>query len=466
VASPNTVAIVSAGTNYFFWDHSGTRTAYAGSGTPWTAVGTSPYTLSLNDQTPSWVPTPAPQMVLSSGGPPFMVGRQPLFIGYDVITEQVGVQLYASSKDNAIALLNQLRLILNTALFSLPALLSVKSGTNTGYCEIYRADVSELGSYIVEGTGAMWRAVITWTRAPFFSPSTLTTLQSGITVTNSGTGANNNTRTLGSPVGDLIYEGQPINVTIDTAQNARYFFLATVYQRTYNAGISGTTTTSSTTGAVAFNDATAGITDAARTRNGLRLRVMLRHTTISAKAQVQVQLVSPTSSQTLWRGPWVAPDTTGVGQIDATPQGVPLDIVRRALLETGDVNVGLLVRSNDGTSVSINMHSAEYLLYYTFCRIDTTTSVPANAFLTIEQAQNLNGTAYVPSPGSAYVAETSAGTDYLSDIADVRGTLPRAISGASLYFSWLSDSFVHTNTNTAAVTTTHLPLFRTARGGV
>lgn len=465
MGTKNTVALISEGVTYFL---SGAGTDYTGSSSPWTVESTSPYSLSMNDVTgAAFIPSPPPPQAIFSGGPPFSLGRTLLYSGYDNVTETFGLQLNATTKDNAIALLNQIRNAMSTALFSQPPILSVKSGTNTGYYEILIAHVPENSLYLKEPDG-QWRAQVTWTRRPLASTSALTTLQNGITVTNSGTGANNNTRSLSTLTGDLQYEGEPLNIKIDPVTGGAYFYLATVYQRIYNAtGITGTTTTSSTGGSAAFNDATATITNPARTRNGLRFRVMLRVTAFSAKAQVRVQLISAQSSENLWIGPWVQANATGTTQVDCTPNGVPLDIIRKAGLTTGDVNVGLVVRSIDGTSVSVTVQSCEYLLYYTFCRVDvvnTQGGVGGSGldFLQIEQAQNLNGTAYLPTAGSAYVVSTTGGS--LASIAQVRGQLPRAFSGSSLYLSWLTSAFAHTNTDTAAVTTQLLPLYRSARG--
>ena len=438
-----------------------------------TAASTTPF--SIRNRWPLGVADPMPIM---SGGPPFTLGSRPLMLGYDNVTETIPINVQGSSHENAVARLQELKRALNTALFSTPALLSVlpTASSTIMYAEIYYAVVRELtddsGNFDAwEGTTEI-DAEITWVRALFFNPAGLTTLQNGLTFTNSGTGANNNTQSLGSPAGDLIYEGSPLNIKIAPTLNsgARYYYLATVYQRLYVTAISGSDTTSSTTGAAAWEDSTATISDPARTRNGLRLRVMLRCTTISAKAQVQVFLVSRGSGRTLWRGPWVSAGSTGATQLDATPSGVPLDLIRRATLENGDVNVGLLIRSTDGTSVTVNTHSVEYLLYYTFCRVDATSNITGATgsgfdFVQIESAQNLNGTAYAPlQQPAAYIGGDVSGTDMLNDIADIRGTVPRAISGASLYLSWLSSTFGFDATDTAIVTTTHLPLYRSLRG--
>ena len=106
-------------------------------------------------------------------------------------------------------------------------------------------------------------------------------------------------------------------------------------------------------------------------------------------------------------------------------------------------------------------------MYYTFCRVDATSNLSGGAsldFVYVEQAHNLGGQ-YVPLPvGVAYVGNDNGGTDYLDDIADIRGTLPRAYSGASLYFAWMAGSYQFDATDTAVVTTTHLPLYKSLRG--
>lgn len=430
-----------------------------------TAAATTPF--AIRNRWPLGVADPQPIM---SGGPPFSsVGARPLYLGYDNVTETIPINVLGSSHENAVTKLQELKRALNTTLFSMPALLSIlPTGSSTiMYSEILFATVRELtddsGSFDAwEGTIEI-DAEITWVRAPFFSPAGLTVLQNGLTFTNAGTGANNNTQSLGSPAGDLIYEGSPLNIKIDPVTGGQYFYLATVYQRTYDTSGAGSASTSSTTGINFFVNGTPG-TDPARTRQGLRLRVMLRTTTISAKCQVRVAIAAYDTANTVWVGPWVSAGSTGATQIDATPSGVPLDMIRGSAFSTGELTAKLQFRSTDGTSVTLNLHSVEYLLYYTFCRIDATASVATSDYLQIEQANNVNGSAFVPSPPRAYVVFENAGAFGLGDICDVRGSLPRAISGASLYLSWMQASYVFLGTDTAVVTTNHLPLFRSLRG--
>lgn len=434
-----------------------------------TAAATTPFSIRSHESGGGWpIGLAEPQRIMS-GGPPFNLGSRLLYRGYDNVVETIPIAVQGSTHVDAVAKLSELKLSLAAALYSVVPLLEVKpdASSSSMYAEIYDATVRELpdgGGFDAWSAfdSELW-AEITWVRAPFFSAGSLTTAINGLTYTNAG--SSNNTRTLGTILGDLRYDGQPLNILFAPASGVRYLYAATVYQRIYNAGIAATTTTSSTAGSAAFNDSTASLTSPARTRNGLRLRVMLRTTSISAKAQVQISLVSSTSSRTLWRGPWVSAGGTGQTLIDATPSGVPLDLIRRSELGGSDVNVGCLVRSTDGTSVSMNLHSAEYLLYYTFCRIDTTTQlVGANdEAVQIETAHNLGGQ-YVPSLDPGVYALDTTGTDVLADVVDMRGTLPRAIAGASLYLAWLTNSYTLNAADTAVVTAKYLPLYKTIRG--
>lgn len=414
----------------------------------------------------------APPETFYSGGAPFTLGARPVYHGYENVTQTWPLNVQGATHEGAAASLQVLKLAIQRALFDQAAILAIQptASSTIMYAEVYAASVQEVateGLIPIEGATDV-DFELTFTRSPFFTPAGLTTLINGATFTNTGTGANNNTQSLGSLAGDMIYEGQPLNIKIVTAVDA--LFAATVYQRTYTAGVATTATSDASAGASALRDSTSGITNPARTRNGLRARVLLRLTALSVKAQLRAVLVSRVTNDILWYGPWIQPGVlTGAivatgSQFDLTPQGIPMDMIRRAQLTSGDLDVAALIRSQDGTSVSITTHSIETLLYYTFCRINTGIVVGGGSqFVRIEQAQNLNGTAYLAVPGATYVVNTS-GSDFLTQACDVRGTLPLAISGASLYLSWLGNGYQHTNTATAVVTVTHLPLYRSIRG--
>lgn len=426
-----------------------------------TAAATTPFALGAAEQLGNAAPT-----VYYSGGAPFTLGARPVAYGYDNVRQTWHCMVTGSTHEGSIASLQVLKLAMQRALFDTAALLAIQptSSSTIMYAEIYDASIQELtyGDGLIPITGqADIEFDLTFTRSPFFAPAALsTTSLNGVTFTNTGTGANNNTQAIGTLSGDLVYEGQPLNIKVVAALDN--LFAATVYQRTYTAS-AATTATSSV--ASAFRDTTSGILHPARIRNGLRARVLLRLTALSAKAQLQAVLISHVTNDVIWRGPLVQPGLlSSASQIDLTPQGINLDMIRRAQLTSGDMDVGVFVYSQDGTSVSVTTHSMETLLYYTFCRINAGVTVGGGTqFLRIEQAQNLNSTSYQPCPGVAFVVNTS-GSDYLTQSCDVRGQLPLAISGASLYLSWLGNTYQHTNSATATVTVTHLPLWRTFRG--
>jgi hypothetical protein len=147
--------LISGGANYHLAGGSALQTPYSGSGTPWTAQTTSPYELSLNDATGNiWVPLAAPAQAIYGGGPPFRIGQSLVTKSWANVTETVGVQLRATTHNNAVFLLRQLRQILNTALYSVPCVLAVQpdGSTNIAYYEIYNADIQELPNYVYETT--------------------------------------------------------------------------------------------------------------------------------------------------------------------------------------------------------------------------------------------------------------------------------------------------------------------------
>jgi hypothetical protein len=471
----NTVYLVSGGTNYYL---SNAGDAYNGSGTPWTAENTTPYELSLNSSTPIWAPGPAPAAVIYGGGPPFRWGSNPLYRGYDNIVEQVGIQMRATSKDNAIKLLNQLRLILNTALYSVPCMLAVQGGTNTAFFEIYSADVPELPTYLSEGGAntVLFRAPITWIRSPFAGVSGLTTLINNVALDNTGTGSPDNVESYGTLTGDLVQEGQPLNITIPYVANEfdpRIVYLASVYSRTYNAPSAAKTTTS-TTGvnfSASPSSQTVYVGDATN-RLGLRIRLLSRFTTFTNPDKIRVCMKASTfggpslaNEFILYQSPWI---TLGAGSSARFLDfgGFSPDALRLRVGASGIENVmfNAMIASTDGTSVTATWSYRETLLYYTFCRVKTLGLMTTNEYFAITGAQKLNGSAYLPrEPAIAYLSDSNG--NYNSGVHELRGTPPRAFTGASLYLAWTDDTYVHDTADTANVTVQMAPLYRTLRGG-
>jgi len=465
MGTKNTIALISGGTTYYLSGGAATQTSYAGSGTPWTAESTTPYELSLNDTTGNiWVPQAAPAQTIWSGGPSFRLGRSPLYRSYDNITETVGIQLRATTKDNAIALLRQFIQALNTALFSAPCVLSVQGGTNTAYYEIYSADAQENELYLREPDG-VFRATITWVRSPFGGVSSLTTLINGTSYGNGSGSAN--TVSLGALTGDLVYEGMPMNIRlVPSAAGYDRCYVASVLSRTKSTvtstvtGFTSTYPTGSAFTATGSISVTSLVTNAA-----LRFRVLVRFTTLTNPTKAQIwghinyggavgQRDVPLPIVTL------GSDTTAQ-LIDLG--GYPLDTLRNAITTAPNVTVKLQVSSTDGTAVTLTLDYVETLLYYDFCSITGSRSASTDRMYLLG-AQNLNGSAYLPSaiPG----ALITTNTDTVRNLGVLRGTLPRAFSGASLYATTVtSGTNAHTASDTITVTAQLAPLYRTLRGG-
>jgi len=464
MAFNNVVSLISGGTTYYL--SGSTNTNYTGSGTPWTAENTTPYRMSWNDGSPIWVPQPSLVQMIYGGGPPFSSVRRPLYRSYDQLTEPIGIQMYANSADNAIFLLNQLRQILNIALYSVPCMLVVQGGTNTGYAEILSADVVETNSYQFLGNTSTHeiRATISWTRTAFFGTASLTTLFTNTTFTNNGA---SNTASLGATAGDLLYEGQPLNLKIDgpaaSVTGVNKIWLSTCKSRAKTTHtLTASTTTSTSAAASGTITATSLLTN-----NGINLAVFFRFSSITAgnKALIKIDVaVGGTAATSAWQTPPVTSGTTMMymGMFNLARLRVPI-------ATSIPLTYVVSLKSIDGTSVGYTLDYSESVFAYTVAEVTGRGSVAGygngSAVLYSTRAQNLNGTAWLPVQTPIAYSATS-GDDTLPDnLETVRGVLPLAYSGASLWAAWIDGTNNHTSTDTLRITANHLPLYRTLRGG-
>jgi hypothetical protein len=457
--------LISGGTTYYLAGGGASQVPYAGSLTPWTVQTTTPFELSLNDTTgPIYTPAPAPSVPILGGGPPFRMGRSLIAKSYDVVTEPVGIQLRATSHDNAVALLRILRQALNTTLFDSPCILAAQpdGATNTTYFEILYADVPEKPDYIWESASGkfIFRAVITWVRT-IGSAGTLTTLINGVPIQNRSSGSPDNVESLGTPVGDLIYEGQPLNLLLDPSATVDRVYLATVYER-INTSVTSTKTTTTTNN---FTSASATVTNA-RNRVGLKLRILARFDTITAPSKVRLtaSILDATGGYTIKNLPQQAlPTTTSVSAL-MDFGFVDVSTLRSTQSATLGIMISIVLASSDGTSVTVRLDYVETLLYYTFATIPDANTGGSDAIY-IEQTNDYNVNSVVTPNTRPRVYRVSP-TNWKGSIA-YRGQLPRAISGASLYLGWMTATSVandtHTTTDTFTTTATHLPLAHTLR---
>jgi len=422
---------------------------------------TTPFVL----QSDTWSPRAATRRPIWAGGAPFRDGADLLLETFDNVAETVPIVVQGSSRDDAVAQLQTLKELLQQGGYSYPLSLAIlpHSTTNTGYAEIYTGDVEEdprvLGS---ERTSSLIRATITWIRSPFFGVSSLTTLINAATFTNNGTGANKDTQSLGALTGDLIYTGMPLNIKVlgVVGSTISTLYAASVDTQVYASVNQAKTTTTSTT------YTTQTVTLGSAVKRGLRGRVLGRLTTFTnlSKAQFKVDVIDINGSTSIYTSAWLAAANATASLIDFGD--FDLSFFRRPLPTSIQAQIVITIRSSDGTSVTATLDYVEVLLYYDFCVVNSGFDVPSTTkYLYLEGATNngVSPSGWLPSsPPVAYMARTSDNQTF--DPRLIRGRLPRAFSGASLYLAWIDQSGLHDKTTTATITAQLAPLYRTLRG--
>lgn len=471
--------IDASGTNIHL---AGTGTPYTGSGTPWTSQATSPYELSMNERTPIWTPAAPLRQEIYGGGPPFSIGSALVARGYGNVEESVGVQMRATSHDNAVTLLRTLRRALASTLTSRPPILAVQpSGSSqTAYYEIYGATVQETTDFINEEAGLatrLVRATITWVRSPFGGRlGGGETLINGVTVTNSSTTVTNpNLVSLGSNgAGDLTVEGgQPLNFSYTFSANvvprAYVAVVAARHVQTASSALTGSGATLTLTSTTAF--------DPLLTNPNLRARLLARVTGANSELEVAGLMYFGTSGIPEFpttRGPWVRA-WTGGGAAD-----VLLDLGDLAIPPLADTGFGIyeprvriLARSVTGGATAGTLAVIEILLYYTFSEIRASRGMnTGNRTMELRTFTQTSGRPALPLPvARGYITDSG----HLSRPA-VRlvGPVPCYIPGASLWTAWTDSPDGATGTysgpvqntaHTATLTVTQAPLYHTLRGG-
>lgn len=474
----NQSRLISGGTTYYI-EGGG---EYTGSGTPWTDVTASPYEIAMNDVAgTTYTPLASLRQEVYGGGPPFRNGQTLIYDSYGNVTETVTIQCRATSHDNAVALLQQLRRILNTALFSTPCILAIQpnGATNAVYFEVYGADVQEDARFINEEAGvvaaghALVRAVVTWRRSPHGTLITAgETVLSALTFTNTGTGANNNTQAFSAASGDLIFEGQPLNISIKPASAAtsvRRILLGSVLNRTYSTTGAGAGSNSSTTTPATFNTLANWTLTDKLTNAGIRPRVVLRFSTApSTNCLLRLAISYPGSTANTFYTPWVSALEPLQNESHAlVDMGTfQIDIVRGNGVLTAPATTSIVLQglSTNGSNATATLGYSEYIWYYDWARIDTLFSFAADGTdqMNIDQFREVSGAPCTPWPNPAAIVSQS--TSSAVEIGDVRGRLPRHFSGASLYLGWINTSGAHTTSHTATVSARVSPQWQTLRG--
>jgi len=454
--APLNINVTGNGTTLYLYNSTGAPVVDGAA----TGITTTPFML-YND---GWTTTAPVMELVYSGGPPFRSGSTPAYRSYQNVQEQFTVELYCSSHNTAVARMQQLAQVLNTALFTAPCVLAItpSGATNTMYTEVYQATVQPLAQFnnLVNPVSG-WTTIgiqISITRSPFFGLlSSGETLINAQTMTNTGSGALN-TKTLGTGAGDLIYEGGPLNLKITplAAGTAIYTLIAaSVYSTTYQSAVVGMNSSSAQPQVSGNPDFSAALT-----RPGIKARAIYRFSTSSSNAIFSV-VFRGSGGQIIYQTPYRALPAVATSTIfDSGP--LILDAPRRNPLLSGtSLFVDLYISTTGGGAATATLDSGEFLLYYDWCQIDTGATKTSSQTITASQFQERSNWCALP------FAQTSAvltSGNQLVQLNTIRGTLPRFWSGASLYLNWLDSTGKQANGDTATVTVTHAPLYKVFRG--
>lgn len=435
-----------------------------------TAAATTPFAIDKG-----WRPMPAPPIVVQ--------GSQTDYpdMHYEPIEDTpIPVAIIGSSHENAVARRQELIRAITPA-NSRVTILEIQEGSSSTAMQAeiisaYVRDVTEPDSGFEgwEGFATLYVEIV-YTRSAFFARSDTqdsTTIVSGATMTNTGTGVNPNIQAYASSLdGDLANEGQPTRLVVTPAASGAntIYYVASIYDRTYSTTGSGAKNTSSTTGASSALNAPS--IAAALTRQGIKLRVMFRFTNNTSNVQVRYEMKANTGGTVLAAGKWITPTSGSATLYDMGR--IPIDLYRTVHgLTTSTVQLYIGYRSTDGASATATLGYNELLFYYDFCRIDSPTPVNSASGSTGYRLELYNFMYNDVANGNRPLLPLDAPLATVFDVfashpvdtAVVRGRAPRAIEGGSLYLAWTLASNVHDTTKTATVNMYHAPLWRSLRG--
>lgn len=426
-----------------------------------TAAATTPFAIRH-----PWHPMPAEPIVIP--------GAQLEYpdVHYEPVADPpIPISVIGSDHENAVARLQELKRALMPR-DGIRASFSIQptSSSTAMQAEILSAivrPVPEEDSNFEDWEGfAELHAEIVYTRTAFFGKATAVTLINGLSVTNTGTGTPDNIEAYGTGLdGDLSHQGQPTRIILTPASSTAFtiFYLASVYRRTYSTTGSGAKTTSSTTGASSALNAPD--ISPALTQDGIKARALFRFTNNTSNVQVRVEVRASTAGTLIYAGKWVTPTSGSATLYDMGR--IPLNVFREAS-DNASLTLQLYIgyRSTDGASATATLGYNEFLLYYDFCRVDSSTAINASGgssgFALVIRSYYLGAAALpldAPSPYVLDIANTA-----IADLATMRGRAPRAIEGGSIYVAWMAAGNVHDTAKTGTIYVQHAPLWRTLRG--
>jgi hypothetical protein len=432
---PLDVRIISNGTTYYL-TNSNNQPTQGGSAT---APNTTPYSINVKE----WTQTAARREMIYSGAPPFRVGSSPLYAGYNNVTETLEIGISGSNSDNVASLIRTLRTVLNTALYTVPALLywQPNAASQPVYFEIYNADVQEIGSWQNPSAGfSQVLCKVTWTRSAVGGLLTTgQTLFNLTTVTNTGA-SNANTVPLGtSGLGDFIYNGSPLNVVLTTTSggfiNIYTWYLAVIAAQSWITG-------------AAINTATAYFPNTPWPV-GAHLRVLAYLSGSLSTTQIRATITNGSWGNLVYRSPWVDAPLQGIYDLGGVSLSKTYD--RLSPISQFYVSIG----SQNGTP---NLGAINILQAYTFCNTRWPLITQSNIQYQITTFNEISNMACLPySFANASLYDANG---FLLNTTQLVGTPPAYYSGASLW-SMLSRNNL---TQQSRLLCIHAPLYHTLRG--
>lgn len=246
---------------------------------PWQHPNTTPLEIGMNSATGQlWTPSESVPISVFAGSLPLPRS----FLSYPMVVDPMPIQIRANSHNLAVAALQYLKNQLRSVSYRFPAKLAFQpdGASEVAYTDIYgvRFDVNPLFINDENGQGLL-RCVMHLDRAPLFS--NLGAANSLFDTTHT------NMATLAYPTvqeGDLLYEGQPINIRItpDTFRESSFYVASCKTPISTTNGAASVTTGGFTTTTITNNNPWA-------LNQRLRMRVLQRlSTTATAVVQLEV----------------------------------------------------------------------------------------------------------------------------------------------------------------------------------
>ncbi len=425
---------------------------------------------------PGWTPQAAELDMVMSGGSPFAGAARLAYSSYALeVDESIPIGVTGTSHNNAQRLLGLLRAQLRRGSRRGPIVWRMRpiGALYDAYAEIYGGTVDDDpgdGGITTAHTGGyeVLDATVKLKRSAFWGSKDLeTAIAAATSVANRTSGTPNNVTAYGTlSLGELLDEGQPLNLTVakPVSMAAALLYLATIESRSGQTITSTKTGLTSTTGS-AFTAGSAIDVSALRTKPGLFLYGFARLTTITNPTKIKVQLTfqSPAGA-TLWVGPWVPIGSNTTAQlVDLT--GTGLEAARLPGSGATQAVPVVNIKSTDGTSVTATLDTLDILLAYTVGSIDGGAGLSSGQSYQFYSAQNYAGGGWLPLPApAAAVVDSSTGANIRRCVA--RGEMPVALSGASLWLAWVDTGGAHTATDTTTISAQSVPLYHTLRGSL